>query len=307
MYQRKDKKIKMITSLYSLLYKTKNNLIVYRFIKIFLNLYYPIYCRLNRDYRYIETKENVIISLTTFPARINSVWLIIETLLRQTYRPQKIILWLAKSQFDSKEKLPKKLLKQEKRGLEIRFCEDDLRSHKKYYYTMKNYPDYFIITVDDDTFYPENLVENLFAAHNRNPGSICCNLGHSIVVKDGKIAPYKEWKLRAEGCDEPSHFLVPIGCEGVLYPPNSLNNNIFDKKQITELCFLADDLWLKAMATLNNVKAVKCQSNTITYVNLLTSEISSLNKINVGQNMNDKQMENLLNQYPELINKWKEG
>lgn len=295
----------MITFLYKILYKTNNNLTVYRLIKIFLNIFYPIYCRINKSTKYNTQQENLIISLTTFPPRINSLWIIIETLLRQTYRPKKVILWLSKSQFNSKDMLPKKLLSQERRGLEIRFCDDDLRSHKKYYYSMKDYPEHFILTVDDDTFYPENLVENLLQTYKENPGTICCNLGHEMVIRDGEVASYKEWKLGANGLNKPSHLLVPIGYEGVLYPPNSLNNNLFDKNQIKELCLNADDLWLKAMATLNNVKAIKSNPKTITYVNLLSTEASSLNKVNVGENMNDVQLKNILEKYPQLRDAWK--
>lgn len=297
----------MITSLYRLLYKTKNGrikLILYRCIKGFLNIFYPVYCNFNRNYNYRKTEKNVIVSLTSFPARIGSVWIIIETLLRQTHHPEKIILWLAESQFESIDKLPKRLLEQRDRGLEIKFC-DDLRSHKKYYYSMKNYPNYIVITVDDDMFYPEDLVEMLISTHNRYPNTICCNLGHIITIQDNKVAPYNNWESDAQGHNKPSYYLIPIGCEGVLYPPGCLNENVFDKKQIKELCPLADDLWLKAMASLNGVKAVKSNAISITYANLISAKNSSLNKINVDQNMNDKQLDNILSCYPELKGIWK--
>lgn len=297
----------MITKLYKILLMTKNNkfsLLIYRCVKLFLNIVYPVYCRINKKYRYKTVKDGVIVSLTTFPARIDTVWITIETLLRQTDRPEKIILWLAKSQFDSVGDLPKKLKEQQKHGLEIQFC-DDLRSHKKYYYTMKNYPNHVVITVDDDTFYPEDLVQNLMRTHERYPNTICCNLGHMITVQASKIAPYTEWESGADGYDQPSDYLVPIGCEGVLYPPGCLNKNVFDKEQIQEICPTADDLWLKAMATLNGVKAVKNNPSSITYANLLSANTSSLNKINVDQNMNDIQISNILNRYPELRNIWR--
>lgn len=296
----------MINRLYKLLYMFKNKkayLFVYRCIKILLNIYYPVFCRLNK----INSKKKVnkvIVSLTSFPARINTVYLTIETILRQTSSPEKIILWLAESQFESIDKLPKKLLAQQKYGLEIKFCED-LRSHKKYYYSMKNYPEYIVITVDDDTFYPENLVENLIATHNRYPNTICCNLGHLITIEEGTVASYLNWSSGADGCDYPSDYLVPIGCEGVLYPPGCLHENVFDKKLIEELCPLADDLWLKAMATLNGVAAVKCNATSITYANLASAKIDSLNKINVEENMNDKQINNIIEKYPELKSIWK--
>jgi len=297
----------MIGSLYKILYKTKTKktyLLHYRCIKLFLNLFYPVYCRLITSYKHKKILDGVIVSLTSFPARIDSVWVTIETILRQTHSPEKIILWLADTQFESLEKLPKRLLEQQNRGLEIKFC-DDLGSHKKYYYSMKTYPDHIVITVDDDTFYPEDLVENLMYTHQKYPDTICCNIAHTITTEKGEILPYKKWTSEADGYLNPSHYLVPIGCEGVLYPPRCLNEDVFDMKKIKELCPLADDLWLKAMATLNGVKAVKNQSVSITYANLVSSKMGSLNKINVDQNMNDKQIESIIKKYPKLKEFWK--
>lgn len=75
-------------------------------------------------------------SLTSYPKRINVVWITIETLLQQTVKPDEVILWLADSQFKEIEELPEELKVLQKRGLIIRFC-DDLKSHKKYFYTMR--------------------------------------------------------------------------------------------------------------------------------------------------------------------------
>lgn len=295
----------MIDLFYRKLYLMKGKkgyLTFYRIIKLILNIYYPLYSKYSsRDYN--RKNENVVISLTTFPARINKVWLTIESLMRQTVRPNKIILWLAESQFKSKEELPNRLLVLQKYGLEIKFC-DDLRSHKKYYYSMLNYPGKIIVTVDDDTFYPETLLEKLLETHKKYPDCVCCNLAHAITFKDGKINKYSEWKSGADGVIGPSHNLMPIGCQGVLYPPNVLNKNLFDKNQLKDLCPLADDIWLKAMATINNTKAVKVNRISITYVDIISFRDVSLTKVNVGENLNDKQIRNVIDRYPEVAMKW---
>ena len=46
-----------------------------------------------------QSGEEVIVSLTTFPARISTVWITIETIFRQEVMPDRIVLWLAKEQF----------------------------------------------------------------------------------------------------------------------------------------------------------------------------------------------------------------
>ena len=80
-------------------------------------------------------KIKYIVSLTSFPARINEVWICIDSLMRQTFKPDKIILWLADSQFPDRV-LPESLRKYEKKGLSICWC-DDLRSYKKFFYTIQ--------------------------------------------------------------------------------------------------------------------------------------------------------------------------
>lgn len=299
----------MIKNIYEIIRRFKNTklyLLVYRVFKVWLNIYYPLHCKFAKWNNVKSNANNVIVSLTTFPARIDSVWITIETLLRQTYKPEKLILWLADTQFSSIEELPKKLKEQQKRGLEIRFCED-LRSHKKYYFSMRNYPNKIIITVDDDTFYPENLVEDLLNAHKKYPYAICCNIGHLITFDHDAVSPYKNWKSGADLSVEPTDLLVPIGCEGVLYPPGSLHADVFDKDKIRTLCPTADDLWLKSMATMKGTKSLKVNPISIDFVNLISAKKEALNKVNVNQNMNDKQLEKILLNYPEVIEKWKAG
>ena len=48
--------------------------------------------------------NNLIISLTSYPERIEFVHLAIKSLLNQAILPSKIILWLAESEFPNREK-----------------------------------------------------------------------------------------------------------------------------------------------------------------------------------------------------------
>ena len=58
----------------------------------------------------VNQESDIIISLTTFPARISTLWLTIYSLFRQTLMPKKIVLWLSSLQFpNGLEDLPKKL------------------------------------------------------------------------------------------------------------------------------------------------------------------------------------------------------
>ena len=231
--------------------KKKSAVGFYKITKLIVNLFYPL---INFSYRKrgIDENSNIIISLTTFPDRINYVWVTIVSLLRQSQKPAKVVLWLANEQFPDK-KLPKNLVKLCKCGLEIHYC-DDLKPHKKYYYSMKKWPDKYILTCDDDMFYPENLVEILWKDSIKHEGMIICNNSINVIYdKNGEFIRRDSWYYKKE--NKEGLQVCPVGCGGVLYPPRSLNEKAFDKKALMEDALCQDDVWLKGMAVLNKTPA----------------------------------------------------
>jgi len=243
-----------------------------------------------------EKKSDLIVSITTFPKRIDKIWIVIESILRQTLPPKKVVLTLSKLQFSSKDDLPKQLLKLEEEGvLEIIWTEDDLRSHKKYYYVMKKYPNDIIVTADDDIIYERNMLKYLWNFHLKYPKSIIAN---NACFKTNGI--YKEWKNLNYKFYPPSYKVMPIGCGGVLYPPNSLMKDVFDKDIIKRCCPLADDIWLNAMSILNTTLVVKTDY-PMHYISIMYKDNEDLYKLNVFENKNDEQIQSIVNEYPHLI------
>lgn len=200
----------------------------------------------------------IIVSLTSFPRRISIVPAVIGSLLRQTMKPDQIILYLAKAQFDGVT-LPDSLLKMQEVGVKIEFV-DDLKPHKKYYYAMQEYPDACVITVDDDVLYDEKLVETLYSSYLKHPNDVSCMRCHKLRFdRDGQLLPYWEWTHeynKVQGV--PSAKLIPTGCGGVLYPPKALPKEAFDAELILSLCLSQDDLWLKTMTLRAGRKTVLC-------------------------------------------------
>ncbi|MFI3315433.1 MAG: glycosyl transferase, partial [Rikenellaceae bacterium] len=137
------------------------------------------------------SKPKLIVSLTSFPARIESVHLVVETIFRQTVKPDMIILWLSNEQFDGVDSLSDNLIKQQSRGLTIKFKDGDIRSHKKYYYVLKEFPDANIITVDDDIFYKDTLIADLLRYHKSHPDCIVSHYSKKIVTNNNTLASYK--------------------------------------------------------------------------------------------------------------------
>lgn len=292
-----------IQKLYEASLKHKNKTIIslhYKLNKGIVNLFYPIFGKCNQG---INPNSRVIISLTSYPARINTIYLTITTLLNQTVQPGKVMLWLAEEQFPKGEKdLPSKLLKLKEKGLTINFC-DDLRSHKKYYYTMKENPGAYVITVDDDIFYPENLVELLMATSDKYPDTVVCTWGHEFVPdENGDVYSADKWKYSKDGTC-PSFTLIPTGVGGVLYPPHCLSEKVFDKATINDCCLNADDLWLKAMALLNNKKAVRVNRPAKVYFSILKTQKTGLFYSNALENKNSVAWGKIVEKYPMIRKK----
>lgn len=272
---------------------------IYKCNKLILNVWYPIIAK-KCKHSGVDEGHEMIVSLTTFQERIDKVWITIASMMNQTYKPKKIILWLAEEQFPDKENgLPNSLLKLKNRGLEIRFC-DNLISHKKYFYTMKEYPNDYIVTVDDDIFYPEDHLEKLWNTHLRYDKAVCCHYAHLITYEHEKIAPYANWKGSYEKGTTPNFQIMPIGCGGVLYPPASLHPDLFEKEKIKTLCPQMDDLWLKSMEILNHTKAVKCEEGSLIYFGILGTKKSGLQHSNAGQGRNDIAMKAIMEEYPQI-------
>ena len=239
----------------------------------------------------------VIVSLTTYGLKIQQVFLTIESLLHQTYKPNRIILWLDEQTYFNRDEIPLSLKLQEKRGLEIKFCKD-VRSYTKLVPTIKNYPHSIIISVDDDIIYPIDFIEKLMDAYKREPHKIYFYRGHQITIKkDGKIGSYLDWVKK--GAHGSSIYNVPTGVYGILYPPHILHEDILNEDLFLKLCPYADDIWFKAMSLLKNVECEKIPYVGFehNFVPLAVDYASSLQKINVVEGGNDVQIKRVFDYY----------
>lgn len=195
-----------------------------------------------------RAERSITVSLASYPARIASVHLAVRSLLRQTLKADRVILWLAREQFpQGEEELPAELTALVGEGLTIGWCED-LGPHKKYFYAMQQYPEDIIITADDDMEYPQELIETLYRCYRTFPYAVCCMRAHGIRLgADKSVAPYSQWERDSTRVYMPSMSLMATGVGGVLYPPHCMANELYNKDRFMLMCPAADDLWLKIM------------------------------------------------------------
>lgn len=196
--------------------------------------------------------SELIVSLTTYGARIFDVHLVIESIARQTIKPNKIILWLDEAEFTN-EDLPIVLKKQMDRGLEVRFCKN-YRSYKKIVPTLNMFPDAYVVTIDDDIIYPFDLIERLVKTHRKHPNIVIGCRAHKITkLPSGKLAPYLNWQLSSSDTTVGHDVFLTTGA-GTLFPPAILPKETVDESLFGELCPNADDVWIKVMLLKNDVK-----------------------------------------------------
>jgi len=194
--------------------------------------------------------------------------------------------------------LPQSVLEFKKYGLNIYIADKNLKSHNKYYYAMKLYPNSLIITVDDDIMYDKNLVSDLYTSYIKHPTAISAKRVHKITKdKNNNLLPYKKWLFEYKKETKPSFSLFITGSGGVLYPPCLLPPETFDDEKIRELCLNADDIWLKFMELKNKIPVVWVKSRRVLPLIIRKSQKISLFKDNYYKNMNDKYIKNLQDYY----------
>lgn len=198
-------------------------------------------------------EADYVVSLTTYPARVGNVWRVIEMAANQRGIKEKyaICLYLIKSEFEGID-LPAKIKELQARGLTVKFNEENLKCHNKYFYAFKDYPEKTVITIDDDLQYNHHTISGLIKKNKEYPDCIIYNRGNRILNNE----PYNNWPF-VENMTCPQQDVFPTGVGGVLYPPHCCNEFVTDMGVIKKTCLRADDLWLNFMSRLNHTKVVQ--------------------------------------------------
>lgn len=236
--------------------------------------------------------KKLIVSLTSFPPRFKKLPLTIKCLLTQSLKADIIILWIARG---DEKFLTDEIFDLEKKHSHfiIEYCED-IKSYKKIIPSLKKYPDSYIVTADDDVFYPWNWLENLTKDFKTNK-EIITYRAHQITFDNGKMKSYKDWKHCVNDSGKNS-FLFQTGIGGVLYPPNSLHPEVNNIDSFIKNCPTADDIWLYCMAKMQGSKIVKTTRN-YNIVNWPGTDKDGLAIKNVISDGNDESIKKLEEQY----------
>jgi hypothetical protein len=256
--------------------------------------------------------EKYIISLTTYYDRFDSAHLAIESLLAQkSSRPFAVHLYLVDADIQKNGGvIPPRIEALTEKGLKIFVRNAGYGSYNKLLFALRENPGATIITADDDILYPDDLLERLTRKSLEHPECIVCNYGYMLSFdRRGRFRHYYELMDAGEGpCPQreyPTILLFPVGVGGVLYPPNALDDIVFDAEMFSRICPYADDIWFKIASLKKNTLCVQTDARNIKLATVKDPQDANLTETNVKMGMNDRQFEACFEHYPDMLDKLK--
>ena len=233
-----------------------------------------------------------IVSLTTHSERVHYLDAVVAGLLQQTVYPAAVVVnlplgceWVPQS--DST--LPF--------ALEVRHVED-LGPATKLIPSLSLYPGLPIVTIDDDVEYRPELFAELLDAHRRYPSLRIAGLARVLpFFSRHTLIPYPLWPKVISAREQVRSDVVPLGCEGVLYPPHFFRPAVGDRPTLASTASAADDLWFWAHGHLSQPAVVLLAFHRDSR-RRLDSFATSLWRRNRWEN--SRAFERILREYPEL-------
>lgn len=241
----------------------------------------------------------LIVSLTSYGRRVHKVYYTIISLLRQTKKPDMVVLWLDNEHWNDNN-IPVRLLRLQKKGLTIKYCKD-LKSYKKLIPALEEYPNSMIITCDDDIYYKSNMVERLVEAYEKDPSKIYAHRAHLITYDSiGTMDSYNKWPEEISNMSGTQVF--PTSGGGTLYKRDLLYKDICNYELFMKLSPKADDVWFFFMSYLNKTCSVVLPYKGYIYYPLdvfyqTLHKNSNLAYSNYTECLNDVQIKEVMDYY----------
>lgn len=243
-------------------------------------------------------KMKLTCTLTSFPDRIDSVQYTIKSLFNQSMKPDRIVLWLADSEFKDFE-FPDSIKQLQKRGLEIRYC-DNFFGHKRYYKLIdEQKDDELIVMFDDDIIFPYYMLERLYDKWMEFPDCIICDRGQVLTFENNDVLNPGRWSSISKiGLTKPSYRLLASPGGGCLIPPHALYKDANNTDIISKYALKTGDIWLMFMAVQNNTKIVRTYRYHRTFILSESEQTVQLGKEAIYQGRYIKTFHELVAAYP---------
>ena len=196
--------------------------------------------------RFESKDEDIIVSMTTYPARFFQAMQVWQSVLTQkTDIPFRCVMVLSEAEF------PGKVLPcQPPQGVEILWHTRNIRSHMKLMPVLKKWPEATVITIDDDMGKPQGWLQNMIDDHRKWPEDIIsCSFTYYLDsnMEWQRMLDLHQMYARGKN-DTPSlvfQFARICSGHGTVFPAHSFTDErFFDENQMMTLAPTCDETWM---------------------------------------------------------------
>ena len=203
------------------------------------------------------------ISLTTIPSRLNNIHPTLDSLKKQTHKASRINLCIPL--FSKREQttynIPENIASD--KGITIVRCKDDYGPATKLLGSLEicDDPETSIVTVDDDTIYPNDLIEKLNKHSLDHPDSAIGFCGWNVAdILKGRSHFYSHlvYEERNHNIGNVTSVDILEGYRGILYKRKFFNSEIY---KLSDSAFYVDDVWISGHLAVNMIKRLSLKYN----------------------------------------------
>ena len=185
---------------------------------------------------------DAVVNITSYGYRTKRVYLAIESIARGRVLPARIILWLDAEDWEAGRNR-RSIRRLVARGLEVRQGVKEYRAHNKYFHFARSSDAGFLVTADDDVFYPRNWLAALWRVFDEGGRRevVAHWVRHPLVIDDD-LAPSWNWNNARD--TKPRVGPFTLGVSGVIFPP-TLRRAVSELgTRFLESSALNDDVWI---------------------------------------------------------------
>lgn len=233
------------------------------------------FCGINNE---TKREHQIIVTLTAQREYFKELQITIFSILNQSLKPDRIILWLDE-ETESLATLPYEITRFIKNGLEIRFAKD-VKNYTGSVYAFKEFKDSIIVTANNNIYYRKDWLKRLYLSYITNPDDIHVHCAQRVLLTNGATVVLREGTIYvSQESAEYNNFLLGDG--GVLYPPGCFSKEALRDDIFTKYAPDYDDIWFWIRGVIQNKK-----------IRVVKNHYSTLIAVNIFKKLFDKSYEN---------------